>query len=379
MLWGSSACVTADAGYESSGDQVAVSPEPAQVTTIATLPGSWDLVGISASGRWLMSTDRVSRTVAIWSAIGDRTAVIGGVGSGPGEFQSIRSAGWIADQAWVYDHSLRRFTTIDLPSTAVGVLPVPAINVGDDPESRRVWQQAPRIAGLAQGPVIVLSGEQVPTTNSDRQPQSVKKIAVLEVDIAGDRPRLLVSAPAETCLRSWYSPDRARTLRLPLCNLPILAIGENGAVAIIEFLPATEDSITLIRGHIHTRGGMVLTCAASIAVGRVDESVHRDIAREISLLARRRSGLPKSSELPQFFGRSLGAAFDHDSILWVGIQSANESASYLRCPTAPDGKITVLAGPVMEVTGARNGGVYGILPGTSIDTSTAILRLSATR
>ena len=84
--------------------------------------------GILVSERGhIVVPQRQDLQVRIYDASGKRVATVGRAGSGPGEFRSLSSLGWIGDTLWIFDGAQIRTTFVTATGRLLRTFPLPSL------------------------------------------------------------------------------------------------------------------------------------------------------------------------------------------------------------------------------------------------------------
>ena len=180
------------------------------VSSAALSLGAVGFAKVLGDGRVLLSQPQ-DATVWVLSPTGNRTAILGRRGEGPGEFKSPVSAGTLGDTLWVFDSQLHRFSFFSASGRPVRDLKVPML------------------VGPAQSAAMDKDGSILLwTAYRSAGPRAARGLVRLAGTFASPTP--LLTIPDDGC-EARSAPGR--TFSLPYCSRPYWGQSADGRLAIL--------------------------------------------------------------------------------------------------------------------------------------------------
>ena len=183
------------------------------------------------------------RQLRLYDSSGSRVATVGREGSGPGEFRSLSSMGWIADTLWVFDPSQRRVTFVAPDGSVLRTDALPSSVTRGAPVAGTT-----RVMGFFGPSAIYPDGSMIGEANLDESADPhgsgwpERTIVIAPPNRAGTVPRQAAS-PAEPAIAQariiarppsyyderWFMEVAGFGRAVPFAASPIVAFANDGS------------------------------------------------------------------------------------------------------------------------------------------------------
>lgn len=195
------------------------SEELSHVSSIRAIPSG----GVSI-------TEFGQSVIRLYGSNGRAGALIGGRGSGPGEFRMITDHGWIGDSLWVFDRQLRRTTIFHRNGNLLGTLSWPSHITGKATNGNilQVSELPVPVRQLRGGYSLMAVSFERTSPVTAGLPMGTE-YALFKVTSTGSIAGLTHTANGRrACEMAWSDGDLSGALPIPYCPHNILAVSPTG-------------------------------------------------------------------------------------------------------------------------------------------------------
>jgi hypothetical protein len=318
-----------------------------------------DWLAVSSNGTIAVAQTQ-DHLIRFFDRTGASLGAFGRAGGGPGEFQSLRSRGWVGDTLWVGDSQQRRSTLISPQLKLVRTVPWPSPVRSlprDTSEGRKVGRAVPN-AMYADGTLLASAFPSVDEATVAIFGTVVQRATpVIRLSADGAFRGVVAWIPRNQCLVTKPLPNGGLvSVRVPFCAAAMVDVDAHGSDMVIVEQSAASAEATAYRV---TRVGVGGDTVYSRSVSYAPIAIPRRVADSAAARGTRQQGI-EAQDLTALMGSSYPpvrrAIMGRDGSAWIGLWRSDSTRTWqvLDAKGNPIGRVDLPSTAVLHAASLDN-------------------------